>query len=184
VQILHRRNLVKTTDSNDPQKKGGGPANRDPITKKPGAHPIGVAGGAAPTGAAGAAIGGAVGGPVGAVVGAAVGAIAGGLAGKGVAERINPTVEDGYWRGEYANRPYVTKGATYETYQPAYRYGWESRVMHDGRAYDEVEPELERGWSSARGNSTLEWRDAKPAVRDAWHRIEGAIPGDADKDGF
>ena len=29
----------------------------------------------------------------------------------------------------------------------------------------------------------MTWAKAKDATRDAWHRIERAIPGDADKDG-
>jgi hypothetical protein len=27
------------------------------------------------------------------------------------------------------------------------------------------------------------WNDAKHAVRDGWHRVEEALPGDADRDG-
>src|SRR5690349_6106043 len=115
--------MKSTHDSN--------PANRDPITKTPGAHPVGVG--------TGAAAAGAIGGPVGAVVGAAVGAVAGGLGGKGIAENINPTVEDAYWRGAYIKRPYVAQSAKYETYQPAYRYGWESRLLHGDRKYEDVE---------------------------------------------
>ena len=168
-------------DRNDHIDRGD--ANRDPITKEPGAHPIGTGAGAAGAGAAGAAIGGAVGGPVGAVVGGAVGAVAGGLAGKSAAERINPTVEDTFWRENYSTRPYVTADRGYEHYQPAYRYGWESYPKFEGRKYDEVEPELQRGWDSFRGDSRLTWDEAKSATRDAWHRVERAIPGDFDKDG-
>src|SRR3954463_13774531 len=83
--------------------------NPDPITGAPGSHPIGTGVGAAGAGAAGAAIG-AVAGPVGAAVGAVVGAVAGGLAGKGVAEAVNPTEEDAYWRDNYSTRPYVQPG--------------------------------------------------------------------------
>src|SRR5688572_30279764 len=72
-------------------------ANRDPITKEPGAHPLGTGAGAASGAAAGAAIGTAVGGPVGTLIGGAAGAVAGGLAGKGAAEAVNPTREDEYW---------------------------------------------------------------------------------------
>src|SRR5579883_1863576 len=100
-------------------------ANPDPITGQPGAHPVGTGIGAAGAGAAGAAIGGVVGGPVGAVVGAAVGAVSGGLAGKGVAERVNPTVEDSYWRENYGSRPYIESGYDYTDYEPAYRTGYE-----------------------------------------------------------
>jgi hypothetical protein len=151
----------------------GHDANRDPITGEPGAHPIGTGAGAGAAGATGAAIGGAVGGPVGAVVGAAVGAVAGGLAGKGAAEKVNPTVEDGYWRENYRTRPYAKADLGYETYQPAYRYGWESRSTYAGKKYDEVESDLERGWDSAKGTSKMAWGEAKEAVRDAWHRVDG-----------
>src|SRR4051812_5760553 len=98
-------------------------ANRDPITDEPGAHPVGVGVGAAAGGmAAGAAVG-TVAGPVGTAVGAAVGAVVGGLAGKGVAESIDPTVEDAYWRENYASRDYVEPGRSYSDYGPAYGYG-------------------------------------------------------------
>lgn len=161
----------------------GGDANRDPITKEPGAHPIGTGAGAASAGAAGAAIGGAVGGPVGAVVGAAVGAVAGGLAGKGAAEVVNPTLEDTYWRDNYRTRPYAKADLGYEAYQPAYRYGWESRSRHAGKKWEDAESDLERGWDKAKGTSKMAWADAKHATKDAWHRVERAIPGDFDKDG-
>src|SRR5215212_2823731 len=101
-------------------------ANRDPITEAPGAHPVGVGVGAAGAGAAGALIG-SVAGPIGSAVGAVVGAVAGGLAGKGVAEAVNPTAEDAYWREQYRNRPYYDENTAYDEYAPAYRYGWESR---------------------------------------------------------
>ena len=146
-------------------------ANRDPISGAPGAHPIGTGVGAAGAGATGAVIGGAVGGPVGAVVGAAVGAVAGGLAGKGVAEAIDPTVEDAYWRENYSTRPYAQADRAYEYYHPAYRYGWESRMRNGTRQWDEVESDLERGWDKFKGESKLTWSEAKFAAKDAWNRI-------------
>jgi hypothetical protein len=160
-------------------------ANRDPITKAPGAHPVGVGLGTATGGAAAGAAGGAVAGPAGAAVGAVVGGIAGGLIGKGVAESVNPTVEDAYWRETYISRPYVERNEPYETYQPAYRYGWENYPRYRDRysSFDEAEPALSRDWDKARGKSSLTWERAKGAVRDAWDRIERAMPGDADNDG-
>jgi hypothetical protein len=157
-------------------------ANRDPITGAPGAHPVGVGVGATGGAAAGAALG-SLGGPVGTVVGAAIGGVAGGLAGKGVAEAVNPTVEDAHWRSTYPSRPYADTTADYDTYAPAYRYGWESASARRGRTFDEVEADLERGWDQAKGKSELGWEKAKHATRDAWHRVERAIPGDFDKDG-
>ena len=147
------------------------PEHRDPITKEPGAHPVGVGAGAASVGAAGAAIGGAVGGPIGAVVGAAVGAVAGGLGGKAAAESVNPTIEDTWWRANYAGRPYAKAGEPYETYRPAYQYGWQARMMHGDREWADIEPALEQGWLQARGESRLQWSDARHAAKDAWDRI-------------
>ncbi|HEV7502870.1 MAG TPA: hypothetical protein VGQ33_22785, partial [Vicinamibacteria bacterium] len=148
----------------------------------PGAHPAGVAAGAASAGAAGAAVGGVVGGPVGAVVGGAIGAVAGGLAGKGAAESVNPTVEDAFWRENYSSRPYAG-ASTYDDYQPAYQHGWESYSKYRGRKFDEVEADLRRDWEKGKNTSRLGWDKARAATRDAWDRIERATPGDIDKDG-
>jgi hypothetical protein len=139
----------------------------------------GVAGGVAGGAAAGAAVGGMTG-PAGAIVGAAVGAVAGALAGRAKAD---PKVEDAYWRENYSSRPYASADRTYDDYAPAYRYGVESYEKYPGRSFDEVEPDLSRDWQGARGQSSLEWEHAKHATRDAWHRVERALPGDADGDG-
>jgi hypothetical protein len=97
--------------------------------------------------------------------------VVGGLAGKAVAERIDPTLEDAYWRDNYADRPYVAGGASFDDYGPAYRYGVDAWNRDDlGRSYDELEPELAAGWSGARDRSRLEWDDARHATRDAWTR--------------
>ena len=94
-------------------------ANRDPITDAAGSHPVGTGVGALAGGAAAGAAAGTVAGPVGTVVGAAVGAVAGGLAGKGIAEQIDPTVEDAYWRDNYSSRPMSSRArATTTTARP------------------------------------------------------------------
>ena len=160
--------------------------NRDPLTGEPGSHPVGTGVGAATGAATGAAIGGAVGGPPGALLGAAIGGVAGGFAGKGVAEAVNPTEEDAYWRENYKTRPYAASDANFtyeEDYRPAYRYGWESRSRHKGKRFEDVESDLGRDWDRAKDRSRLSWDRAKEATRDAWHRVERAIPGDADRDG-
>jgi hypothetical protein len=160
------------------------PANRDPISGKPGAHPAGVGAGAAAGAVAGAAVGSVVG-PVGTVVGGAIGAVAGGLGGKAAAEGVNPTVEDAYWRENYNKSPSYKSDYTYDDYAPAYRTGytgWE-RARASGETWDTYEPKLRSEYESNRGNSRLDWQEAKGAARDAWHRVERAIPGDADKDG-
>ena len=157
--------------------------NPDPITGAHGAHPVGVGLGTAVAGAAAGAAGGAVAGPAGAIVGAVVGGVAGGLGGKAAAEAIDPTVEDNYWRDEYANRPYYEASVPYDTYAPAYRHGWESRDRYRDRDFDAAEADLRSDWEKSKYNSSLKWEKAKLATRDAWHRVERKLPGDADGDG-
>ncbi len=149
-------------------------AHRDPLSGSPGAHPVGTGVGATLGGAAVGAAAGTVVGPVGTLVGAAVGAVVGGLAGKGVAEAIDPTREDAYWRDNYSSRPYVERGASYSDYGPAYAFGVDAFGRHPGRTFDEMESDMSRQWSAAGGASTLRWDSASPAVRDAWNRVNGA----------
>jgi hypothetical protein len=111
-------------------------------------------------------------GPVGTVVGAVGGGIIGGLAGKEIAEHIDPTVEEHYWRNEYPNRDYYDPTVGYEEVGPAYQYGWESRSKYADRKWEDVEPDLAHEWTSRRGKSSLDWGRARPATRDAWERID------------
>jgi hypothetical protein len=171
--ILEEMTMRKTNIPRD--------ANPDPLTGEPGSHPVGTGVGAAAGGlAAGAALG-AVAGPVGAAVGAVAGAVAGGYGGKAAAEAIDPTAEETYWEQNYASRPYVQEGSSYEEYRPAYQYGWESRRRFGSERFDEVEPELARDWEHRRSDSSLSWDKAKHAVRDAWDRISGSATGTSKK---
>ena len=164
---------------------------RDTTENPLGSHPVGTGVGAAAGGVAGAAAAGAAAGasvgPIGAVVGAVAGAVVGGLAGKGIAELIDPVAEEAYWRDNFVKRPYVTHGASFDDYGPAYRYGVDSYGRFDGRSFDEVETDLSRDWQRAKGASRLSWENAKHATRDGWQRvsdaIERAVPGDSDRDG-
>jgi len=183
-------NDTRQTRQNDPNmpatsrdKNTTRDTNPDAITGTPGSHPVGTGIGAAAAGAAGAAIGSivpGVGTVIGGAVGAVVGAVAGGLAGKGIAEAIDPTAEDAYWRKEHSRRPYATAGTSYDDYAPAYRYGWESRSKHQGKRFDEVESDLGSSWDNARGKSSLTWDNAKNASRDAWDRVDRNNPGQRD----
>ena len=166
--------MTNSKDTND--------MNRDPITGTPGAHPVGTGVGAAAGATAGAAIG-SVAGPVGTIVGGVVGAVAGGLGGKAAGEAVNPTAENAYWQENYKNEPYVNKSYDYNEYAPAYRTGYENRAKYAGKSFDQAEPMLRSDYEAAKGNSRLAWDDAKGATRAAWHRVERALPGDADGDG-
>jgi hypothetical protein len=142
-------------------------ANRDPITGAPGSHPVGTGVGAAGGGAAGAAIG-AIGGPVGALIGGTIGAIAGGAAGHAVGERMDPTYDDGTFR-EHHRTTYGNED-TYESYQPAYQYGWTARRRTLGTDWDELDSRMEQEWSSLDNPGGMSWEEARPAARSAWDR--------------
>jgi len=158
---------------NKPDDTRGDDANRDPITGAPGSHPVGVGVGGVIGGAAAGAAAGTVLGPVGTLIGAAIGVVVGSAAGKGVAERIDPTVETEYWRNEYKNRPYVDDSKEFDRdYATAYGFGLQAREADPTRRWEEREAELEQEWPSQRGSSTLEWAQAREAARDSWDRAD------------
>ncbi len=145
--------------------------NRDPITGEPGSHPVGTAVGAVAGGAAAGAAVGTVAGPVGTIAGAAVGAVIGGLAGKGVAEAIDPTAEDAYWREHHGQQSYAAD-RRYEDYQPAYRAGYEGYAEWgtSGKSFDERESDIRSRYETS--GASLDWETARPASRAAWDRLE------------
>lgn len=152
--------------------------NLDPITAEPGSHPVGTGVGAAAGGVVAGAAVGAFAGPVGAAVGAVAGAVAGGLGGKAVAEAVNPTAEEAYWRDAYVREPYYADGRPYDDYAPAYDLGWSSRAAYADQPFDAVEPRLAADWDTRRGGSPLSWPEARPATRAAWERIDSRIGSD------
>ena len=146
-----------------------------------------MAGLSAGTGAVGGAItGAAIGsaaGPIGSLVGAVAGGVVGAKAGDAIAEAINPTDYEDEMRRTHATASYARSDRDWNDYQPAYKYGYDTYGRHQGRRFEDVDDELGSEWNRNRGNSRLEWSDAREAVRDGWHRIERAMPGDADRDG-
>ncbi len=147
-----------------------GSRNPDPLSGQPGSHPIETGVGAAVGGAASGLAVGAVAGPISAAVGAAVGAVAGGLAGKGVGEMIDPTTEDKWLEENFASRPYVKEGDTFDTYRPAYQHGAHAESMYGDADFDELEPELEDEWHQSPDSQPIPWPRARGAVKDAYDR--------------
>lgn len=162
---------MKDKDLTREQKKQDKSRNPDPITGAPGSHPAGTGIGAAVGGAAalGAAAGSAAG-PVGTVAGLAIGTIAGGLVGKSVAEKIDPTREEAYWRENHARQGYA-RGRPYDDYSPAYRVGYEgyARLGAGGATFEEREAELRRSYEES--PNKLGWEEARPASRAAWQKL-------------
>src|SRR5687768_7688436 len=146
--------------------------NPDPITGAPGSHPVGTGIGAAVGGAATGAAVGTVAGPVGTAVGAAVGAVIGGLAGKGIAEKIDPTREDAYWRENHSRQVYA-KNRPYDEFAPAYRVGYEGygEFGASGKNFEDSEAELRRRYE-AQNDARIAWEDARPASQAAWQKFD------------
>ena len=92
------------------------------------------------------------------------------------AERVNPVVEETYWRENYLRETYYERGYTFEDYLPAYRTGWEGRLRYAGRTYEQCERELQRDYQRNRGTSQLEWAKNRHAVRAGWERFEHTDP--------
>jgi hypothetical protein len=142
------------------------------LSGEPDANLAAVGAGGIAGAAAGAAVGGALGGPVGAAIGAAAGAMAGGTAGDQIQNKLDPKLEEVYWQENYMNRPYYNQGDKYETYLPAYRFGWEaaSRRDYGAKSFEELEPELKQRWGTEHANSG-NWDSVRDIVRDAFVRI-------------
>lgn len=157
--------------------------NPDPITGAPGSHPVGTGLGAAAGGAATGAAVGTFAGPVGTLAGAAVGAVVGGLVGKGIAEKIDPTVEEGYWRENHPRQAWA-RDRSYDDFSPAYRAGYEGYGEYGaaGRTFEESEADLRRRYESNR--PTIGWDEARPATEAAWRKFDQNKPKDAHVDTY
>ena len=108
--------------------------------------------------AAGAVTGGAIGsaaGPVGTAVGAVVGGVAGYAAGGAIAESVNPNEYDDHFRSSYSAAPYYSDRYTWNDYQPAYQYGYNTFGQYKGQRFEDVEPKLQSEWESARGQWSM-----------------------------
>ncbi|WP_052101254.1 hypothetical protein [Novilysobacter arseniciresistens] len=88
-----------------------------------------------------------------------------------------------HFRNNYQQASYYNTARSWDDYEPAYKYGYTQYGQREGQRFEEVENDLERGWEATKANSRLAWNEAKEAVRDGWHHIERAMPGDADRDG-
>jgi phage tail tape-measure protein len=166
--------------SQDPNPGHAPEFHPDPITGEPGSHPLGTGIGAAGGAAAGAALG-ALGGPVGASIGGVIGAIAGGLAGKGVAEKIDPTAEEAYWRENFHREPYYEEDKDFADYGPAYQMSV-ARYEEDAR-FEDHEAAMAEEWDSAKGSSTLHWLQARAAAKAGWDRLHRRRDGSVGDEG-
>jgi len=131
-------------------------------------------------------------------VGSVIGAVAGGLAGHSVAEIIDPTAEDAYWREQHKHQPYSSEDRPYEVYASAYRTGYtgyregqsfadreadlrleyERGLQSDDQDFthgDEIEPSRQPGtMQNHMSTYPLSWEGARDAARAAYERVDRA----------
>jgi uncharacterized protein (TIGR02271 family) len=76
------------------------------------------------------------------------------------------------FRSHYTSH-YGSGGDTYQTYEPAYRYGYDmaSDPRYRGKDYSQVESNLRSDYERQYPNST--WEKIKDAVRHGWDKVTG-----------
>ena len=82
---------------------------------------------------------------------------------------IDPTIDDNWLRDNFESRPYVRKGETFDTYQPAYRYGGEAEYKYPTEEFDVIEDRLASEWNAA-AKPAMPWTQARAHVKDAYDR--------------
>jgi hypothetical protein len=82
------------------------------------------------------------------------------------------------------NDTYRTTGRDYDSYQPAYRYGYnlayDERYMD--RDWDEIEPEARRDWEREHPDSL--WENVKDAIENAWNEVQNTFDFEEDYQGY
>jgi uncharacterized protein (TIGR02271 family) len=83
-----------------------------------------------------------------------------------------PAFDDSDFRADFQNR-YAASGASYDTYLPAYRYGYEmaSDPRYKGRSYDEIESDLRSEYGRRYPKGA--WEKMKDAIRYGWNKVTG-----------
>jgi uncharacterized protein (TIGR02271 family) len=82
------------------------------------------------------------------------------------------TFDDSDFRTDFKKR-YAASGASYDTYLPAYRYGYDmaSDPRYKGRSFDEIESDIQSDYG--RRYPTGAWEKMKDAVRYGWNKVTG-----------
>jgi uncharacterized protein (TIGR02271 family) len=82
------------------------------------------------------------------------------------------TFDDSDFRADFQKR-YSASGASYNTYLPAYRYGYDmaSDPQYKGRSFDEVESDLRSDYGRRYPGSA--WEKMKDAISYGWDKVTG-----------
>jgi len=89
-------------------------------------------------------------------------------------DRITGDVDSDSEYRKHWNTNYASSGASYDDYEPAYRYGARMRgdARYMGRNWDDVESDLRSDWDTRYASSGAStWEQFKAAVRHGWDRM-------------
>jgi len=75
--------------------------------------------------------------------------------------------DESFWRENHPSQPFAI-GKSYETYECAYRAGYDSYARHHGRDFSEVESQIQAEYEKS--ELLLPWEQARPAAKAAWDR--------------
>ncbi|MDC7684907.1 hypothetical protein PQU92_16610 [Asticcacaulis sp. BYS171W] len=88
---------------------------------------------------------------------------------------------DAFWKQDFSNRPYGA-GQDYETFSPAFRFGYELFGRSEGRAFHDLsEDQLRAEWNAWPQRGHLGWDQAREAIRDAYLRSDIDHPSTFDR---
>ncbi len=82
--------------------------------------------------------------------------------------------DDSVFRQDF-QRNYASAGDTYETYGPAYRYGYDAAAdpRYRGKRFEDIESNLRSDYATRYPGSS--WEKFKGAVRTGWNKVTGKI---------
>ena len=82
---------------------------------------------------------------------------------------IDPTTEDNWLRDHFDSFTYPEESETFESYEPAYRYGGQVEAKYGDTGWDAVVDDVEND-GPIRGLPGLKWPKARDAVKDSYER--------------
>jgi uncharacterized protein (TIGR02271 family) len=90
-------------------------------------------------------------------------------------ERLGDADYDTDFRNDFRTRYGSMPNAQYETYEPAYQYGYRMALdkRYHGRRWEDVEPDLRRDYARSYPNS--KWEQMKDSVRYGWNKVTGRM---------
>ena len=92
-------------------------------------------------------------------------------------QRLAPNVlldivaELAYWESCYPHRPFYSSRVPFKAYVPAFKFGYDSFLLHHRERLVELLPKLEARYRELPECAPVKWKDAALIVAVAWQRM-------------